>query len=331
MIHYTLSPFSLSWTLSLFLFTLTTKRSFCLNLHHQFTLPDTTKMRQNKTVARILLVFSIANLVLAAPAGVRQRGLVTNGPDDDSADGSMHQFFMPESSGSGSSQLNDPLPTPGSTPLQDELPAGSGAPPLHGDSLPASEAAQLHNNPPQASEAAQLHDDPPSGPGAAPFPKDSPSGSGAQPLYEGLHPSWHSWTPVTEIEELPSSPLKSKAPSIEWPPISPPFRWPEEALRASKGSGGSSSGWTEALAAAAEAEAKEAIEAKDHVKPPKGKLPKGFCGLVSRCLMPYRRSFEWSLERELGHRFFWDVRFCSLPSLPCGHLNQPNLTFGLLQ
>ena len=277
-------------------------------------------MRRNKTVTQILLIFSIANLLLAAPAGVQQRGLVTNGPDDDSADGSIHQDVMPESSGSRSPQLNDPLPTPESTPLQDEL-ARSGAPPLYGDSLPASEAAQLHNNPPQASEAAQLHDDPLARPGAAPFPNDSPSVSGARLMGEDVHPSWHgwTWTPVTEIEELPPSPkaptrkiewppipppfrwpdsppslsLKSEAPKIQRPPLPPPFRWPSKALGASRGSGGSSSGWTEALDAAAEAEAKGTL---DHVKP-----PKGFC--LFRCLMPYRRSFEWSPERDLGHHF----------------------------
>jgi hypothetical protein len=53
-------------------------------------------MRRNITVARILLIFSIANVVLAAPASVRQRGLVTDGSDDEPTEeqaqaGSVHQ------------------------------------------------------------------------------------------------------------------------------------------------------------------------------------------------------------------------------------------------
>jgi hypothetical protein len=39
-------------------------------------------MRQDKTFARILLIFSIANVILAAPALLRQRSLVTNRADD---------------------------------------------------------------------------------------------------------------------------------------------------------------------------------------------------------------------------------------------------------
>ena len=40
-------------------------------------------MRQDRTVARILLIFSIANIVLAAPTLVRQRRLVTDRTDDE--------------------------------------------------------------------------------------------------------------------------------------------------------------------------------------------------------------------------------------------------------
>ena len=43
-------------------------------------------MRRDKTIARILLIFSIANVVLAAPALVRQRGLVTDGSNDKPTD-----------------------------------------------------------------------------------------------------------------------------------------------------------------------------------------------------------------------------------------------------
>jgi hypothetical protein len=43
-------------------------------------------MRRDKTFARILLIFSIAHVVLAAPAVVRQRGLVPNVPDNELTD-----------------------------------------------------------------------------------------------------------------------------------------------------------------------------------------------------------------------------------------------------
>ena len=46
-------------------------------------------MRRDRTFARILFIFSIANVMLAAPAVVRQRGLVTDVPDDQSTDESM--------------------------------------------------------------------------------------------------------------------------------------------------------------------------------------------------------------------------------------------------
>jgi hypothetical protein len=258
-------------------------------------------MRRDQTFTRILLLFSIANVVLAAPAFVIQRSPVTDGPestegsvpslvsDSDASQslaglgvvsqappplqvgsehgspaGSVHQDFVPESSGSGAQQLNDPPSTPGAQPLHsDSLPASEGLP-LQGDSLPAPEAAQLHNIPPSASGAAQLHDSP-SGPGAAPSHDDLPSGSGAQPLHEDPHASWQNYRPVTEIEEAPSSRLESS-------------HLHSDALEAPRVSGASlESGWSEAFAVAAEAEAKEA---EDKVKP-----PKGLCGL--RCWMQF--------------------------------------------
>ena len=279
-------------------------------------------MRRDKTFTRILLIFSIANVVLAAPAVVIQRSPVTDGqestegsvssivPDSDASQslaglggvsqapppsqagaehespaGSVHKNFVPESSGLGAQQLNDPPTTPGAEQLHDDSPSGPGAqspheedthlwqnwysvtvpessgsgaqqlngppttpgaPPSHGDSLPASGAEQLHGS------------------------DDSPSGSGAQSPHEDTH-LWQNWHPVTEIEEAPSSRLQSSH-------LEP------ETLEAPRISGGSlGSGWSEAFAAAAEAEAKEAEaaakEADDKVK------PKGLCGL--RCWMQF--------------------------------------------
>ena len=48
-------------------------------------------MRRNKTVAWILLIFSIANVVLAAPALVPQRWLVTDRADDEPTPGESEQ------------------------------------------------------------------------------------------------------------------------------------------------------------------------------------------------------------------------------------------------
>ena len=45
-------------------------------------------MRRDKTVARVLLIFSIASVVLAAPALLRQRRLVTDRADDEPMDDS---------------------------------------------------------------------------------------------------------------------------------------------------------------------------------------------------------------------------------------------------
>ena len=69
------------------------------------------KMRQDKTLAQILLIFSIINVVLAAPALVQRRRLVTDRADDEPTGesgqdpaGSVHQEVVPAA----------PLPSVGS-------------------------------------------------------------------------------------------------------------------------------------------------------------------------------------------------------------------------
>ena len=161
-----------------------------------------TKMRRDKMFARILLILSIANVVLAAPALVRQRRFVTDRSDDESmpllapnsdasessvTSGSVTQASPPSSAGamhqdsppvSVAPQLNNPQPVSGTSELHNVPPPyvppfTSGNPPSQDDAPPASEAAQFYNDP---------------------FP-----GSGSQPLHDDIHPSWHA---VTEIEQV---------------------------------------------------------------------------------------------------------------------------------
>ena len=163
-------------------------------------------MRRDKTFTRILLIFSIANVVLAAPAVVRQRHFVTDRSEDEPTDestllpdklvdsysasqssapsGSVTQASPPSSAESlhqdsapvsVAPQLNDPQPVSGTSELH-VPPFTSGNPPSQDDVLPASEAAQLHSDP--------------------------LSGSRSQPLYEDMAPSWYDWRPNTEIEEV---------------------------------------------------------------------------------------------------------------------------------
>ena len=177
-------------------------------------------MRPDKTFARILFIFSIANVVLAAPASVRQKRLVTNregdkstsestpllapNPDASSSSagaqspspaGSLHQDSAPASvapqpndpqteSGTPESHYVPPSyvppPTPGNPSSKDDPPLGSEAQPSLDHTPPASEAAQLHSNPSPGTELEP------------------------HPFFENwdTHPSWHDVRPITEIEEV---------------------------------------------------------------------------------------------------------------------------------
>ena len=182
----------------------------------------------------------------------------------------------PSGSGAHSSYYNDP-PPPASKAAQlynSPPPPASEAAQLHNSPPPpASEAAQLHNSPPPTSGVAQLHDELPSGPVDAPLPDAPPS-----------MPWWHTLGHASEIEQAPStvSSLRLEPEALEAPRVS----------TASLGSG-----WAEAFAVAAEAEAKEvAAQAAKKAKP-----PKGLCGL--RCWMQFypRSFFKSSPERDHGH------------------------------
>ena len=113
-------------------------------------------MRRDKTFARILLIFSIANVVRAAPALVRQRRLVAdraeNGPAEEpeaapeSLAGSIHQNEVVPAA---------PPSVPGSeygTPLESKQDSESGSSnvPVHQDRVvlpPLSEVVSAHQSP----------------------------------------------------------------------------------------------------------------------------------------------------------------------------------------
>ena len=244
-------------------------------------------MRRDKTFARILLIFSIANVALAAPAVIRQRTLITDGPNDGSTDKSMPSLetasgVSETSAGPGSA----PHEPPGSQ--QDWTPGSGGSPPagsLHQDGVepatppppPDGPPSPQLNDPRPGSGTPQLHDGTPAGPGAqpvdvtknVPLRGDAPSGSGAQPLFKDA-PWWQNYRGTSpEIEHEP--PTYVVEDSRTWPDFGPD--------------------WGKAYTAAADAYAKEV----------KDMAPKGFCGL--RCWKPFRRFFEQSAERNHGRRF----------------------------
>jgi hypothetical protein len=158
-------------------------------------------MRLDKTFVRILFIFSIASVVLAAPALVRQRRFVTDRSDESTP--LLASDF--DSDGAESSATSGPV-------TQASPPSSAGA--MHQDSAPVSVAPQL-NDPQPVSGASELHhvtpstlgdppsqDDAPSTSAAAQLKNDPLPESGSQPLYGDMHPSWHGWSPVTEIEEV---------------------------------------------------------------------------------------------------------------------------------
>ena len=194
-----------------------------------------------------------------------------------------HVSEIEQASPSGLSSFHS---EPGATPLHDDLSSESGAQPL-------SKAPPWWQNFAHVSEIDQAS---PSGlssfhsePGATPLHDDLSSGSGAQSLSKDP-PWWENVAHVSEIEEV--SPLHDNLPS-GWGP-QPLFKEPP---------------WWLNYGLDAKDEAKEAAD--------KAKPQKGLCGL--RCLMRFHpRAFKSSPERDHGHRFSWDVSFCSLLSLSSG-------------
>jgi hypothetical protein len=97
-------------------------------------------MRQDKTVARILLIFSIANIVLAAPTLVRQRRLVTDRTDKRTDDEPTGEPQLEETLLKWLDNLSD----------QPEDSAPNSPTGLHQGSVPGTEALHV---------ALQSHDD----------------------------------------------------------------------------------------------------------------------------------------------------------------------------
>ena len=273
-------------------------------------------MRQDRIFARILLIFSIANVVLAAPAFIRQRALITDVQDDQSTDGSMPSLETasdmsetpagpdwvlqepPQSqsgplhvSTSGSEQYWTPMSSPGSLHQNGVEPATPPSPPagLHqdGTSSQASSSPQLHDDPRPGSDTPQLHD-------------DAPAGPGAQPLFSDP-PWWKNYRTDPEIEEAPPTHLV-EAPG-RWPSFGPGWqgtfiRVADAYVKETEAKEAEAKEAAVKEAAVKEAEAEEAVteETEAKVKP-----PKGFCGL--RCWKLFPRSFEWSAEKDHGRRF----------------------------
>jgi hypothetical protein len=148
-------------------------------------------MRRNKTFAGILLFFSIANVVLAAPASMRQRRLVTDrtvdeqtGESNQDPAGSVHQEVVP-------AVTPPPVETVESLAGSEKLPSLSKMSSSNEDSVPNSlyGPSAPHQNLVPVSGAPQLHD-------------DLPIVSGGPRLQYGLFPWWlHTdWRPFGTYE-----------------------------------------------------------------------------------------------------------------------------------
>ena len=127
-------------------------------------------MRRDKTVARILLIFSIANVVLAAPAFVRQRHLVTDRGDDEPTDesntdaqsnGPVRQNSVSYSYSSAS--LSGSEPGSGLDSLggysDNEDPSPNSWPSLHQDSVPRPPSGSLNQDLVPVSGGTESRDD----------------------------------------------------------------------------------------------------------------------------------------------------------------------------
>jgi hypothetical protein len=274
-------------------------------------------MRRDRTFARILLIFSITNVALAAPAVIRQRSLVTDTPDNESTGESMPSLetasgVSETSAGPGSTLQGPPESQSGSmhvSPLgsqQDWTPGSSPVGSLHQNGVePATphpppaglhqDWAASHASLSDVSLSPQVHDGPPSGSGS-PQLSDPRPGSGTSQLHDGAPAGLGAQPDVSKNVPLrgdtPSGsgaqPLFKDAPWWQnYRPVSeispeiehePPTYLVEDSRKwPSFGPG-----WGETYTATADAYAKEV---KD-----KAKLPKGFCGL--RCWKPFRRSLE---------------------------------------
>ena len=144
-------------------------------------------MRRDKTVARILLIFSIANVVLAAPALVRQRRLVTDRGDDEPTDESnpdapsngpvrqnsvSYSYSSADSTSLSGSEPGSRLESLGGY-SDDEDSTPNSPPSLHQDFVPRPPSGSLNQDSVPVSGGPESHDDLPSvsgGPRLQPAP-----------------------------------------------------------------------------------------------------------------------------------------------------------------
>ena len=248
-------------------------------------------MRRDKTFAQILLIFSIAHVVIAAPAVVQQRSLVRGVPDSGSTDelalslGTASDVSETPPPPSQAASLHEPRagseqnpalatpPPPPATEHQDWTPSHGSLSnvPLSQDLAPSHDA-ESRLQPPQW-KLVQSADTPMSGSGA---PSSSHPGHGTP---GGATPE-HDDFKISEwgVHGLYNKPAPWQ--NDRYPPH------PEDEIG----------------------------KVADKVE-----SPKGFCGL--RCFkLPFNfhpRSFinKSSPERDHGHRFSWGVSFYPLSSL----------------
>ena len=230
----------------------------------------------DKTVVRILLILSIANVVLTAPALVPRRRLVTNRADEPTGESEQAPGSLVEPA--HKDEVVPATPPSGWSPAGSEQPLsdsellewlnkcfGEGFPPnspscIHHDPAPILPSSSLHQDLVPVSGAPESHDDP-----TLPSPLGLPTTE----------------RPSGQLEVEESSRVDSGTPGGSLPPSG------AKPLPDDKNSWhDDTSPWWHDLS--------PITDAGRH----------------------FHRSFEWNSERDRGHRFSWRVRFCFLPSLP---------------
>ena len=284
-------------------------------------------MRRDKIVARILLIFSVTNAVLAAPAVVQQRRFVTDragvkstspGPSSLGSETGppSESGYLPDFEGSPGPDTPPLLSDDSDTSSSLHLSSNFGTDRYYSDPLSeshfnslthssvGSSSSSLH---PAEAPVSQLENDPPSMSGAQQF-NDPPPKSGTSELHN-IPLATSGRPPSQDHDPTPASP---EAAQLHKPPGSGDQPFHDDIH----------SSWQN-WRPVTDIEQETDDKAKS----------KGFCGLFRCWNWHLPRSFELSPERYHGRRFFWGVRFCSLPSLFSQHLNQVTniLTYNLSQ
>ena len=197
-------------------------------------------MRRNKIIARILFIFSIANVVLAAPALLRQRRLVTDRADDEPTGDSEQDSGLASSTGPAHQDLV--VPAAPAAPSQPEAGSEHGTPPgSEQDWEHASSNGPVHQDwtvpaTPPPSEAGSEHgSDEPGRQGSVSYsysPAESPPHSVSYSYSPAESPP-HSWSEPSEPDSglhslgypdqdpVPNSPSSLHQDSVPEPPSGP--------------------------------------------------------------------------------------------------------------